>query len=147
MNCLSGAISKLESCLESNYPTRHASLVFLQSSGYAGQMKRSPKGLIPPVPTPFTKSGELDVSALQALVKGLEPQVDGFLILGSNGEAVFLSEEERRTVLEAAREVIPRDKPMIAGTGGETTRLVAKRNEVAAEIGADYALVFSAALL
>ncbi len=101
------------------------------------------RGVIPPVPTPFTESGELDVSALQNLIAALEPRVDGFLILGSNGEAVFLSEAERRTVLEAAREVIPKNKPMIAGTGGETTRLVQKRNEVAAEVGADYVLVLA----
>ena len=101
------------------------------------------RGVIPPVPTPFTRAGELDVSALQGLIVALEPRVDGFLILGSNGEAVFLSEEERRTVLVAAREVIPEGKPMLAGTGGETTRLVRRRNEVAAEIGADYALVLA----
>ena len=101
------------------------------------------RGMIPPLPTPFSASGELDVPALQSLIEGLEPFVDGFLILGSNGEAVFLSEDERRTVLEAAREVIPKDKPMIAGTGGEATRLVERRNEVAAEVGADYALVLA----
>ena len=101
------------------------------------------RGVIPPVPTPFTESGELDTSALQGLIRALGSHVDGFLILGSNGEAVFLSEEERRAVLEAAREVIPEDKPMIAGTGGETTRLVQKRNEVAAEVGADVALVLA----
>ena len=66
------------------------------------------QGIIPPVPTPFTASGELDLAALQGLITGLEPFVNGFLILGSNGEAVFLSEEERRAVLEAAREVILR---------------------------------------
>ena len=101
------------------------------------------RGIIPPLPTPFSQAGEPDVPALQRLVEGLEPYVDGFLILGSNGEAVFLSEEERHAVLAAAREVIPREKPMIAGTGGETTRLVRSRNEVAAEIGADYTLVLA----
>lgn len=98
-------------------------------------------GIIPPVPTPFTAQGALDLGALQELLCTLEPQVDGFLILGSNGEAVYLSEDERREVLVAAREVIPRSKPMIAGTGGEATGLVAARNRVAAEAGADCVLV------
>ena len=101
------------------------------------------RGIIPPLPTPFTLAGELDVPALQTLITALEPQVDGFLVLGSNGEAVFLSEAERRTMLEAAREVIPKSKPMLAGTGGETTRLVRERNKVAAAVGADYALVLA----
>jgi 4-hydroxy-2-oxoglutarate aldolase len=99
------------------------------------------QGIIPPVPTPFTEQGEVDTSALQALLQQLEPNVDGFLILGSNGEAAFLSEAERRQVFEAAREVIPSGKPMLVGTGGEATRLVAARNQEAFEIGADAALV------
>lgn len=98
-------------------------------------------GIIPPVPTPFARSGELDLDALRSLITALEPNVDGFLILGSNGEAVYLSEDERRQVLQAAREVIPRNKVMLAGTGGEATHLVQKRNEVAAEVGADIVLV------
>ncbi len=98
-------------------------------------------GIIPPLPTPFDRTGDLDLGSLQALIRAIAPHVDGFLILGSNGEAVYLSEEERREVLTAAREVIPKDKVMIAGTGGEATRLVAERNRVAGEIGADYVLV------
>lgn len=81
------------------------------------------------------------MGSLQALIRAIAPHVDGFLILGSNGEAVYLSEEERREVLTAAREVIPKDKVMIAGTGGEATQLVAERNRVAGEIGADHVLV------
>jgi len=99
------------------------------------------QGIIPPVPTPFTKTGALDLGALKDLLRALEPHVDGFLILGSNGEAVYLSEEERRAVLAAAREVIPAHKPMLAGTGGEATALVLARNRVAAEVGADVVLV------
>jgi 4-hydroxy-2-oxoglutarate aldolase len=98
-------------------------------------------GIIPPVPTPFTRSGDLDLNGLQSLLTALEPLVDGFLILGSNGEAVYLSEEERLQVLQAAREVIPRNKVMLAGTGGEATHLVKERNRVAAEVGADVVLV------
>lgn len=99
------------------------------------------QGIIPPVPTPFTRQGDLDTEALKALLKRLEPDVDGFLILGSNGEAAFLSEAERRQVFEAAREAIPAHKPMLVGTGGEATRLVTARNREAFEIGADAALV------
>lgn len=99
------------------------------------------RGIIPPVPTPFTADGDLDVAALQGLIRALEPHVDGFLILGSNGEAAFLTEAERRRVFEAARSAIPAHKPMLVGTGGEATRLVASRNDEAGEVGADAALV------
>lgn len=98
-------------------------------------------GIIPPVPTPFTASGDLDTEALTSLLGALEPEVDGFLILGSNGEAALLSEAERDEVVSVAREAIPADKPMLVGTGGETTRLVIERNAKAADVGADFALV------
>ncbi len=100
-------------------------------------------GIIPPVPTPFTAAGDLDAEALSALLQTLEPEVDGFLVLGSNGEAAFLSEAERREVVKVARAAVPKDKPMLVGTGGETTRLVVERNAEAADLGADYALVIA----
>ncbi len=98
-------------------------------------------GIIPPAPTPFTAIGEVDEGALETLLHALEPEVDGFLILGSNGEAAFLSEAERREVVRVARKAIPNDKPMLVSTGGETTRLVIERNAEAADSGADFALV------
>jgi 4-hydroxy-2-oxoglutarate aldolase len=98
-------------------------------------------GIFPPVPTPFDKSGGLELSGLQDLLLALAPDVDGFLVLGSNGEAVYLSEEERDEALRAARAAIPKGKMMIAGTGGEATELVKERNERAAELGADCVLV------
>lgn len=99
------------------------------------------QGVIPPVPTPFTQQGDLDTGALERLLASLEPQVDGFLILGSNGEAAFLSEAERKQVFETARAVVPATKPLLFGTGGEATRLVAARNDEAHAVGADAVLV------
>ncbi len=99
------------------------------------------QGILPPIPTPFTRTGDLDLPGLVGLIKALEPFVDGFLVLGSNGEAAYLSEDERVSVLEAAREAIPTSKPMLVGTGGEATQQVEARNKVAAEIGADAVLV------
>ena len=98
-------------------------------------------GVIPPVPTPFRQNGDLDTAALQRLIGALEPHADGFLVLGSNGEAAFLTEAERRQVFEAAREAVPAHKPLLVGTGGEATRLVTARNREAKGVGADAALI------
>ncbi len=98
-------------------------------------------GLIPPLPTPFSQAGRFSAEDQKTLIAALEPEVDGFLILGSNGEASYLSEAERSEVLESARAVIPEHKAMLAGTGGEATEHVIERCQVAATIGADYALV------
>lgn len=98
-------------------------------------------GIIPPVPTPFASDGQFAQDKLERLLKALGPDVDGFLLLGSNGEAAFLREEERRAVLESARAAVALDKPFLVGTGGEATALVVRRNREAAELGADAMLV------
>jgi 4-hydroxy-2-oxoglutarate aldolase len=102
---------------------------------------REIRGILPPVPTPFAPDGSFAPDAFTRLLRALEPEVDGFLVLGSNGEAAFLDESERRTVLETARAAIPPESPMLVGTGGESTRLVAARNREARDIGADAVLV------
>ena len=100
-------------------------------------------GIIPPVPTPFKQNGDLDTDSLQKLIVQLEPHVDGFLILGSNGEVPYLEEFERLQVLEAARQAIPAGKPMIVGAGAESTRLTIERTRVAAQVGGDATLVIA----
>lgn len=99
------------------------------------------QGIIPPLPTPFRQNGDLDTAALESLIGALEPEVDGFLVLGSNGEAPYLSDSERRQVFEAAREAIPASKPLLVGTGAEATRHAAERNHEAHAAGADAVLV------
>lgn len=99
------------------------------------------RGLIPPIPTPFKQNGDLDLPALQSLIQTLEPEVDGFLVLGSNGEAPYLNDRERSQVFEAAREATPKDKPLLFGTGAEATRHALERTQEAHAIGADGVLV------
>ncbi len=54
------------------------------------------RGVIPPVITPFTQTGEVSYKALVAnLGQWNRTALAGYLILGSNSEFVYLSEEER----------------------------------------------------
>ena len=100
------------------------------------------KGVFPPIPTPFDEEGHI---ALPALKENLERWNDyglaGYVVLGSNGEAVYLTQQEKARVWEAARDVIPADKLMIAGTGCESTQQTISTTRLAAEAGADAALV------
>jgi 4-hydroxy-2-oxoglutarate aldolase len=102
------------------------------------------KGAFPPIPTPFDAEGEVDH---QALARNLERwnQYDlaGYVVLGSNGEAAYLTEEEKLQVWETAREAIPSNKLMIAGTGLEPTCQTTFLTRRAAELGADAALVLT----
>lgn len=100
-------------------------------------------GIIPPVVTPFDKTGELDLRALKGFIKQLEPRVDGFLILGSNGETPYLEASEREQVVDAARSAIPQHIPMMVGTGAESTQATIQRTQRAAQQGADAVLVLA----
>jgi 4-hydroxy-2-oxoglutarate aldolase len=100
-------------------------------------------GIIPPIVTPFTIRGELDLAALKNFIKQLTPSIDGFLILGSNGETPYLEESERNLVVEVARSVIPNSLPMMVGTGGESTQATIRRSQLAEQQGANAILVLA----
>lgn len=107
---------------------------------------RDLRGVIPPVITPFTESGDVDYTALVAnLTRWNRTALAGYLILGSNSEFVYLSEEEKLRVLEVTREHIPREKVMIAGTGCEATEATISLTRRAAAIGADAVMVVTPA--
>jgi len=62
--------------------------------------KLSLNGIFVPGITPFTRSGELDVEALKTCVRfWVQGGVSGLVPCGSNGEAPYLSREERRKVV------------------------------------------------
>jgi 4-hydroxy-2-oxoglutarate aldolase len=63
------------------------------------------------------------------------------VVMGSNGEAGYLAEEEKLRVWEAARQAIPPDKLMIAGAGCESTRQTIALTRQAAQAGADAVLL------
>lgn len=105
-------------------------------------MKVEIRGVLPPIPTPFDADGELVLERLREnLGRWVAAGVHGFVVLGSNGEYVMLSELEKVRVLETAREAIPRERLMLAGTGGDSTRETIELTRRAAAIGADAALV------
>ena len=101
-------------------------------------------GVLPPIPTPFDEQGEVAHEALaENLRRWNEYDLAGYVVAGSNGEAAYLTPQEKLRILETARQVIPADKLMIAGTGGESTRQTIALTLQAAEAGADAALVLT----
>jgi 4-hydroxy-2-oxoglutarate aldolase len=100
------------------------------------------RGVFPPIPTPFDAAGEVAYQALsENLVRWNEHDLAGYVVLGSNGEGVLLSDEEKLRVLETCRKAIAPGKLMIAGTGCESTRQTIALTRKAADVGADAALV------
>ena len=99
-------------------------------------------GVLAPIPTPFDASGAVDTAKLRtALAKFVARPLTGFIILGSNGEAVLLDEDESDRVIAAARDAVPRGRPFIVGTGRESTQGAVRASRRAAELGADALLV------
>jgi len=102
------------------------------------------KGLYPPLPTSFDDHEELNLTAIRENIEHLcKYDLSGILVLGSNGELVMLSKEEKRKVYEIARQSIPQDKLMIAGTGAQSNRETTDLTQIAADSGADAVLVLS----
>lgn len=103
------------------------------------------RGLGTALVTPFEASGAVDYKALQVLVeRQIAGGVDYIVVLGTTGEAVTLSEEERREVrLFIARQVAGR-VPLVLGAGGNCTQsVIAHIREVSDELKRDYAAILS----
>ncbi len=101
-------------------------------------------GIFPPLPTSFDKHEDLALDKMRSnIIKLSQNDLAGFLVLGSNGEFVNLTEKEKLEVYEMAREAIPLDKIMLAGTGGQTTRETISLSKAAAKAGADAVLVLN----
>jgi 4-hydroxy-2-oxoglutarate aldolase len=99
------------------------------------------EGVFPPVPTPFDADGEILPNKLKAnIALWNRTGLHGYVILGSNGEAVMLTEQEKIALWQAAREAIPRDKLFLVGAGMESTRASIALAKRAAELGVDAAM-------
>ncbi len=100
-------------------------------------------GVFVPCTTPFDPvTGEVDLVGFRANVRSfLAHPVRGIVVGGSTGEAVLLDEDERMVLLEGARDLVPDDRLVVAGTGAESTRTTIRRCKACAEAGADAVLV------
>lgn len=99
-------------------------------------------GILPPITTPFYPDGNVYFKKLESNVERYSrTPVAGIVVLGSTGEAVMLSDQERRDVLKCAREATAPNKVLIAGTGIESAVETLRLTEYAAELGYDVAMV------
>ena len=105
---------------------------------------RRPGGILAPVATIFGDDGELDLSGLAAnLGVYTGSDLDGVVLLGSNGEFATLDAYEREAVVETGVEVVAGRRVVMAGTGAESTRRTIEQTRHAAAAGVDFALVIT----
>jgi 4-hydroxy-2-oxoglutarate aldolase len=99
-------------------------------------------GIHPPITTPFYPEGNIYFKKLEQNVERYsKTPVAGIVVLGSTGEAILLSDEERRDVLKTAVDAASPNKVMIAGTGVESASETLRLTEHAASLGYDIAKV------
>ncbi|MCA0240830.1 MAG: dihydrodipicolinate synthase family protein [Proteobacteria bacterium] len=80
-------------------------------------------GIIPPVVTPFTASGEVDEQAFRGVVRFmLKKQVHGICVGGSSGEGHTYSAQEFTRLMEIACEEVAGRVPVVAGIIVNSTR-------------------------
>ena len=99
-------------------------------------------GVYTPLATPFAADGSLDTRALARNVeKYLKSPLTGLVVLGSNGEAPQLDEREADLAIRTVRAAMPNDRPLLAGTGRESTAATIDATKRAADLGVDAVLV------
>ena len=101
------------------------------------------EGIIPPVVTPFEVDGRLDLAGYEANIESYAAcDFSGILVLGSNGEAACLGEDEKVAIIRAAV-AKSNGRPIYAGTGTDSTRTTIELTKKAADAGASAALVLN----
>jgi len=95
-------------------------------------------GIYTPIVTPFTPSGELDERGIVSNVdRYLASPLTGLVVLGSNGEAAQLEDDEADRAIATVRARVPNGRPLLVGVGRESTRATIAAAKRAATIGAD----------
>lgn len=100
------------------------------------------RGIIPPLATPLTTTGEIDRAGMGRLVDHvLGAGVHGVFVLGSTGEFPFLTARQRVQVVEAAAQAVGGRVPVIAGISAVGTREAIAHAKAAAKAGADFLMI------
>jgi len=99
-------------------------------------------GILPAITTPFYPEGKIYFKKLEHNVERYsKTPVAGMVVLGSTGEAILLSDDERREVLKTAMGAAAPHKVMVAGTGIESAIETLRLTEYAASLSYDVAMV------
>ena len=99
-------------------------------------------GIFTPIPTPFSSDDTLDEAGLRAnITRWMQTPLTGLVVLGSSGEAPQVEDAEADRVIAIARDAVPRDRVLIAGTGRESTKATIAATRRAAAAGVDAVLV------
>jgi len=101
-------------------------------------MPRSFAGAGTALATPFTRSGEIDEAALRRLVRRqVQEGIDVLVPCGTTGEAVTLTDDEQKRVVQITLEEAAGRVPVLAGASSNDTRVAVEKAKAMAALGAD----------
>ena len=98
-------------------------------------------GIYPPIVTPFLKDDVAHHYLAENVEKLSKSGIKGLIVLGSNGENVYLSEEEKIDVVKTTIQSASKNMLIIVGCGCESTRETIYLTNRMAKIGAHAALI------
>ena len=99
------------------------------------------KGIFTPLTTPYDNDQISSEKLRENIEKYNDYDLSGYLVLGSTGESVFLSDMESEELVKAAKKAAAPDKTIIVGTAKESTQLTLEFTNRMADKGADAALI------
>src|SRR3954454_13820040 len=95
-----------------------------------------PRGLFPPLVTPFTEDDRVDLGSLERLAAHvIDDGAAGIVALATTGEATSLTAEERDAVVATCAAVCAdKNATLIVGAGTNDTRTTIERHEALAQV-------------
>jgi 4-hydroxy-tetrahydrodipicolinate synthase len=98
-------------------------------------------GSLVAIVTPMLADGALDLPSLKKLIDWhVQEGTDGIVIVGTTGESPTVDVEEHCELIRAAVEYAAGRVPVIAGTGGNSTKEAIELTSYAKKVGAQYSL-------
>lgn len=95
-------------------------------------------GSLVAIVTPMTAAGDVDLPAWERLVHWhATAGTRGLVVGGTTGESATLTETEVETLVHSARALFPADRPIVAGSGTNSTAATIARGARFAAAGAD----------
>ena len=98
-------------------------------------------GIFPPITTPFVQGKVAYDKLAENIAKWNKAGLRGYVAFGSNGESIYLSEEEKLEVVKTVVQSAAPGMKVIAGTGCESTWQTIQLTNACAQLGAHAALV------
>ncbi len=99
------------------------------------------KGIFTPLTTPYEDEHISPEKLRENIEKYNAYDLSGYVVLGSTGESVYLSDTESEKLVETAKKAAAPEKTIIAGTAKESTQLTLEFTNRIADKGADTALI------